>query len=119
MAVSAASHRHRAAPLALALALPAAPWSLEGEALKAALYTPDAGLSPREATRRLKTPGHEALGTDTLPGWPHLLLHQFASPLVLILLFAAAVSLLLRDWIEAAIILAIVSGSALLGFVQE
>jgi P-type Mg2+ transporter len=115
--VTAPARRHRAAPVAFAV--PHAPWSLDAAALKAALHTPDAGLSPREAARRLKTPGHEAPATDTLPSWPRLLLHQFASPLVLILLFAAAVSLLLRDWTEAAIILAIVGGSALLGFVQE
>ena len=117
MSVTARSRRHRAAPAAIAV--PAAPWSLDTAALKAVLHTPDAGLSPREAARRLKAPGHEALATDTLPSWPRLLLHQFASPLVLILLFAAAVSLLLRDWTEATIILAIVCGSALLGFVQE
>jgi Mg2+-importing ATPase len=117
VSVTARSRRHRAAPAAIAV--PAAPWSLDTAALKAVLHTPDAGLSPREAARRLKAPGHEALATDTLPSWPRLLLHQFASPLVLILLFAAAVSLLLRDWTEATIILAIVCGSALLGFVQE
>ena len=47
------------------------------------------------------------------------LLRQFESPLVLILVFAAAVSLVLRDWVEACIILAIVLGSTLLGFAQE
>ena len=47
------------------------------------------------------------------------LLRQFASPLVLILLFGAAVSMALRDWVNATIILAIVLGSALLGFLQE
>ena len=117
MSVTARSRRRRAAPAAIAV--PPAPWSLDTAALKAALHTPDAGLSMREAARRLQAPGHEALATDTLPSWPRLLLHQFASPLVLILLFAAAVSLLLRDWTEATIILAIVCGSALLGFVQE
>ena len=48
-----------------------------------------------------------------------LLARQFASPLVLILVFGAAISMALRDWLNASIILAIVLGSALLGFVQE
>lgn len=48
-----------------------------------------------------------------------LLLRQLANPLVLILVFGAAVSMALRDWLNASIILAIVLGSALLGFVQE
>ena len=101
------------------VAVPPAPWSVDAPALKAALHSSDAGLAPREATRRQRAPGHQALAADALPAWPRLLLRQFASPLVLILLFAAAVSLLLRDWTEAAIIGAIVGGSALLGFVQE
>jgi Mg2+-importing ATPase len=48
-----------------------------------------------------------------------LLLRQFQSPLVLILAFAAAISLVLQQWVDAAIILAIVLGSSLLGFLQE
>ncbi len=48
-----------------------------------------------------------------------LLARQFASPLVLILVFGAAISMALRDWLNASIILAIVAGSAALGFVQE
>ena len=48
-----------------------------------------------------------------------MLLRQFESPLVLILIFAAAVSLGLSQWVDAGIILAIVVGSTLLGFYQE
>lgn len=48
-----------------------------------------------------------------------LLLRQFESPLVLILAFAAAISLVLQQWTDAAIILAIVLGSSLLSFFQE
>jgi Mg2+-importing ATPase len=48
-----------------------------------------------------------------------LLWRQVESPLVLILIFAAAVSLSLSQWVDAGIILAIVVGSSLLGFYQE
>jgi Mg2+-importing ATPase len=44
---------------------------------------------------------------------------QFRSPLVLILVLAAVLSLVLRDWLDALIILLIVLGSAVLGAVQE
>jgi Mg2+-importing ATPase len=47
-----------------------------------------------------------------------LLWRQIESPLVLILIFAAAVSLSLSQWVDAGIILAIVVGSTLLGFYQ-
>ncbi len=111
--------RRRRAPPDNGFMPPAAPWSLDAAALKAALQTTEAGLTPREATRRQHLPGHEDLAADALPAWPRLLLRQFASPLVLILLFGATVSLVLRDWTDAAIIGVIVIGSALLGFAQE
>jgi Mg2+-importing ATPase len=48
-----------------------------------------------------------------------LLARQFSSPLVLILLAGALLSLVTRQWLDASIILAIVLGSAALGFWQE
>lgn len=48
-----------------------------------------------------------------------LLLNQFRSPLVILLLFAMALSLFLGQTTDALIVLAIVLGSALLGFLQE
>ncbi len=48
-----------------------------------------------------------------------LLLSQFRSPLVLILIFAAVVSGVVGEWVDAGIVIAIVLGSTILGFVQE
>jgi Mg2+-importing ATPase len=48
-----------------------------------------------------------------------VLVSQFASPLVLILVAASLVSIAVGDRVEAGIILTIVAMSALLGFVQE
>lgn len=77
------------------------------------------GLAGSEAAHRLRQHGPNEL--REAPGWAtlRLLAQQFRNPLVLILLAGAAVSLVLRDWLEALIILAIVVGSALLGFTQE
>jgi Mg2+-importing ATPase len=94
-------------------------WSRSPDELLADLQSSREGLNPRAAARRLREHGRNTVRADDTPGWPRLLLRQFTSPLVLILLFGAAVSLALRDWTEAAIILAIVVGSALLGFAQE
>jgi Mg2+-importing ATPase len=44
---------------------------------------------------------------------------QFTSPLVLILVTGALLSAALREWLDAALILAMVAGSAALGFWQE
>ena len=48
-----------------------------------------------------------------------LLLNQFRNPLVLILIFASVISLMAAEWIDAGVVLAIVFGSTILGFVQE
>jgi Mg2+-importing ATPase len=78
-----------------------------------------AGLSSAEAARRLRQNGPNALSREGHRGPLAVLLGQFASPLVLILVAASLVSVAVGDRVEAGIILAIVAMSALLGFVQE
>jgi len=77
------------------------------------------GLSAREAAKRRRHYGPNAVAAHVEDTALALLLRQFANPLVLILVAAAAISLFLRGWLDAAIILAIVLGSTLLGFSQE
>ena len=100
-------------------AAPGAWWSLAPQALFDALTSTPEGLAAREAIRRLKAQGPNRVRADDAPRWPALLVRQFTSPLVLILVFGAAVSLWLHETTEASIILVIVVGSALLGFAQE
>jgi Mg2+-importing ATPase len=94
-------------------------WSLAAEDLLSRLDSGPQGLSAAEAGRRVAQAGPNTV--EDAPGLVplRLLARQFASPLVLILMLGAAVSLALRDWIEAGIILAILLGSSLLGFAQE
>lgn len=94
-------------------------WSRGAVALAAELGSGPGGLSADEAAKRLAENGPNAVEETKRLGALRLFLRQFESPLVLILAFAAVVSLALRQWIDAAIILAIVLGSALLGFFQE
>jgi P-type Mg2+ transporter len=77
------------------------------------------GLTSAEAAARLKRDGPNALGGEGRRGPLAVLIAQFASPLVLILIAASGVSIAVGDKVEAGIILAIVAMSALLGFVQE
>ncbi|MBI1181174.1 MAG: magnesium-translocating P-type ATPase [Alphaproteobacteria bacterium] len=77
------------------------------------------GLAEQEAQARLHRFGPNVLKDDRGPGPARLLARQFASPLVLILVFGAVVSLLVRDLMDAGIIIVIVVGSTLLGFYQE
>ncbi|MGB0085119.1 MAG: magnesium-translocating P-type ATPase [Rhodomicrobiaceae bacterium] len=78
-----------------------------------------AGLSAGAAQQRLKRFGPNQVAEDRQLTWVRLLLRQFESPLVLILIFGASISLVLREWVDATIILCIVLGSTLLGFYQE
>ncbi|MFO0990511.1 MAG: magnesium-translocating P-type ATPase [Hyphomicrobiales bacterium] len=101
------------------LAQDTAYWSLEPSALTAALNASPNGLSAEEAAARLEHVGPNSVEDSAQLGALRLLARQFESPLALILVFAAVISLVLRQWVDAAIILAIVLGSALLSFFQE
>jgi Mg2+-importing ATPase len=98
---------------------PAVYWSLAPEQLLSALHASKDGLQPSDADQRLKQYGLNTIGAQQQATAVRLLLSQFKSPLVLILIFAAIVSGVVGEWIDASIVLAIVLGSTILGFVQE
>ena len=79
----------------------------------------DTGLSSEEAARRLVNAGRNELPRPGERQALRILLGQFGSPLLLVLILAAAVSWALGERTEAAVILCIVAINALLGFVQE
>src|SRR5450432_3224324 len=83
------------------------------------LGTVKEGLSGAEATRRLARYGANLLKPQKRSNALAILLGQFKSPIVLILLFATGLSVFLHDQVNAGIILAIVLASGLLGFWQE
>jgi Mg2+-importing ATPase len=94
-------------------------WSLPAEQALAAVRSTAAGLPAGEAAARLRSDGPNAVGETAHLSALLLFAHQFKSPLALILVFGAAISMLLREWLDATIILLIVGGSGLLSFVQE
>ena len=77
------------------------------------------GLTSAEARRRLAEFGQNRISSERRAGALTLLVAQFKSPIILILLGAAIVSLFLQDRTDAALILAIVLASGVLGFWQE
>ncbi|BAI62051.1 magnesium-transporting P-type ATPase [Methanocella paludicola SANAE] len=94
-------------------------WSeTSGQALEA-LGTTQQGLSSEEAERRLKKYGLNRLRPKKRSDPLTLLLGQFKSPIILLLLFAAFLSFYLGDKAESSIILVIVFLSGALGFWQE
>jgi Mg2+-importing ATPase len=94
-------------------------WSYTVEKLFSDLNTTKNGLQPAEAELRLKKYGLNSIRAKLQATAMSLLLSQFKSPLVLILIFAAIVSGIVQEWVDASIVLAIVLGSTILGFVQE
>ncbi len=94
-------------------------WSQSADDLLAALNSSPEGLSTPEAQGRLVRFGYNLLEAREEAAPLKLFLNQFKSPLILILLFATAISAATQDWVDAMIVLAIVLGSAVLGFIQE
>ncbi len=98
---------------------PLAFWSLPAAELLAHLRTTQNGVTSDEARKRLSRYGSNLLTPRKRSDSLALLLSQFKSPITLILLFAAGLSLFLHEHVDVFIILAIVFISGLLGFWQE
>jgi Mg2+-importing ATPase len=94
-------------------------WNRSAESLLAELHSSPEGLGTGEAQERLETFGPNLLEARKRVTALGLFFGQFKSPIVLILLFATVLSAVLGDWVDAAIILVIVLGSATLSFLQE
>ena len=94
-------------------------WSEPVDDLLRRLQATADGLSGEDAQRRREVARGARLKPSTDVQSLRVLLAQFRSPIILILLCAALVSLFLSDRTDAVIILAIIVLSALLGFWQE
>jgi Mg2+-importing ATPase len=94
-------------------------WSLTPEQLFSNLHASKNGLQTADAEQRLKQYGPNTIGAQQQATALRLLLRQFKSPLVIILIIAAIISGIVGEWVDAIIVLAIVLGSTILGFVQE
>ncbi|HYA91203.1 MAG TPA: magnesium-translocating P-type ATPase [Thermodesulfobacteriota bacterium] len=94
-------------------------WSATAAEILKELQTTPQGLSEEEVQERLARRGSNLLKPKKRTDDLTLLLSQFKSPIILILLFAVGISILLHDSADALIILIIVLVSGLLGFWQE
>jgi Ca2+-transporting ATPase len=88
------------------------------EALQA-LESGREGLSEAEAAKRRERYGANILPRAARPGWTAILLRQFANPLVLLLIAAAAVSLAIGEVEDALFIAVVLIFNAAVGAVQE
>ncbi|MHB0976170.1 MAG: cation-translocating P-type ATPase [Candidatus Aquicultorales bacterium] len=77
------------------------------------------GLTEEEAETRLESFGQNKLAEQPRPPILKTILNQFADPLIYILLMAVVATVILRDYVDAAVILAVVVLNAIIGFTQE
>jgi len=77
------------------------------------------GLDDRTAAERLTAHGENRLVPEPPVSDLVLLLRQFQSPLILILIVATGVTLLLREYADSAVIVAVLVLNAVIGFTQE
>ena len=94
-------------------------WSLSTDQVLQQTHSKTTGLSRQDAKQRLSEFGANSLKQKHKSSAWMLLLNQFKSPIILILIFAAVLSIFLKDAADAIIILTIVFISGLLGFWQE
>jgi magnesium-transporting ATPase (P-type) len=105
---------------AMAPAAPDTAWhALEGSAALAALASGEDGLAATEAARRLARDGPNALPERSSPSALRVFARQFASPLIYLLLSAAAIAVLVGERGDAAVIATILLVNAAIGTFQE
>ncbi|RCS43913.1 HAD family hydrolase [Bremerella cremea] len=77
------------------------------------------GLPLLEVTRRRKRFGENQLTQAEGETKLRIFLRQFQQPLVYILLAATALTVVLREWVDASVIFAVVLVNSVIGYVQE
>ncbi len=94
-------------------------WNLKKEEAFQELSCPENGLSTAEASTRLQQYGYNTFKARSSSSSILLFLLQFKSPITLLLIGAALLSMGLGDFADAIIILIIILVSSFLGFWQE
>lgn len=94
-------------------------WTLNGDEAFLALHSTKNGLSDTEAAMRLKINGPNTIKQSSKVSGLLLFLLQFKSPLTILLMLAAILSIILGDNTDAIIIFIIIFLSSILGFWQE
>lgn len=98
---------------------PTAWWTLSGADTIEALGSSVHGLSAQEAGYRLSREGQNVIATQQTRPWWKILVAQFTSPLIIILLIASAISGFLGEHTSTTIIVAVTVMGGLLAFIQE
>lgn len=77
------------------------------------------GLRSDEAQERLQIHGFNRLPMVAPRGWLIRFLSQFHNVLIYVLIVSAAVTAFMQHWIDSGVIVAVILGNAIVGFLQE
>ncbi|MDH5612159.1 MAG: HAD-IC family P-type ATPase [Gammaproteobacteria bacterium] len=77
------------------------------------------GLTQAEAATRLEQNGPNRLPETRPPGIGIIFIHQFASPLIYVLIVAALLSVAIQEWSDAGFIAAVLIINGIIGGIQE
>ena len=94
-------------------------WAQEVQEVVRQLHSTAEGLSAAEAEERLRQYGANELGEHRPLSRTGVLFGQFRSPLLLLLVFAAAASALSGEWLDSGIVLTIVLATVGIGYSRE
>lgn len=94
-------------------------YQLEADEMFRKLDATEGGLSDEDVRQRFARFGPNKLAEAEKISRFRILLHQFTSPLIYILLIAGGVTIVLREYTDAGVIFAVVILNAIIGFTQE
>ncbi|MEM3396960.1 MAG: HAD-IC family P-type ATPase [Thermoplasmata archaeon] len=94
-------------------------YALNAETVVKSLDSSEKGLTSEEVKKRLAKFGPNALPEEERTSMFKIFLHQFASPLIYLLLVGGAIALILSEFVDAFVIFLVVVLNAVIGYIQE
>lgn len=94
-------------------------YQIEKEKVLEELNTSLMGLTAEEVEKRLKRYGHNSLPEGEGMSVLMIIIHQFTSPLIYILMAAAVITAILGDYADTGVIVGILIINAIVGYIQE
>ena len=95
------------------------PYAVSSEDILVALKSSLHGLTQSEATTNFEKYGKNSLPQAKLPGVATVFFQQFASPLIYVLVAATLLSIMIKEWSDAAFISVVLIINAVIGTSQE
>jgi calcium-translocating P-type ATPase len=95
------------------------PWALTAHDVLEGLDAGATGLTEAEASSRLRTAGPNRLPVPPNRPWWRRVLPHLDDVLIVVLLLAAVVKAVMREWVDAAVILAVAVINTAIGVIQE